>query len=222
MTSSSPHGLRSVADQDEQERGGAGSILSRQSRDHAELHRLMRSYDAATDPDERRRVVSDLAERSLRHAFAEETVLFPAYRKHLPDDGDALTAHIEGEHQEINDLLERLQDADPRDPGWEPDVRRMFALITDDARNEEDVLLPRLQQVADVRELRAIGAAWETARRTSPTRPHPRISRRPPGNLLAGGPLAVYDRVKDAPRVGLLLVLGAVVALVLRRRSFRR
>lgn len=226
MTPPSPHGLRSVADQDDRTRGGPGSILSRQSRDHAELHRLMRAYDAAPDPDERRRLVGRLAERSLRHAFAEETVLFPAYRTYLPDDGDSLTAHIEGEHQEINELLERLQDTDPRDPGWEPAVRRLFALVTDDARTEEDVLLPRLQQVADVRELRAIGAAWETARRTSPTRPHPGISRRPPGNLLAGGPLALSDRVKDAarhaPRTGVAVVLLGVLALVLRRRSAGR
>ncbi|RJK98102.1 hemerythrin domain-containing protein [Vallicoccus soli] len=157
----------------------------------------MLAYDRAGSPDARARVVSDLAERALRHAFAEETVLFPAYRKHLPAEGDRLTAHIEGEHQEINELLQDLQDADPAAPSYDARVRRLFALISDDARNEEDALLPRLQQVASEDELRAIGAAWEAARTASPTRPHPGIPRRPPGNALAGVALAASDRVED-------------------------
>jgi hypothetical protein len=190
--------LRSVVDQTEWERGGPSSILSRQSRDHHDLNELMHAYDRTADVAERGRILAELSERSLRHAFAEETVLFPAYRKHLPDEGDALTAHIEGEHQEINDLLERFQDADLSDPENDRLVHRMFSLISSDARNEEDVLLPRLQQVASVQELRAIGNAWEVSRTTSPTRPHPRISRRPPGNLLAGVPLAAWDRTMDA------------------------
>jgi hemerythrin superfamily protein len=196
MTTNS-HRLRSVADQTEQQRGGPTSILSRQSDDHADLNRLMLDYDAEQDPEARGRIVAELADRSLRHAFAEETVLFPAYRKHLPERGDELTAHIEGEHQEINELLEDLQGADPHAADYDARVRRVCELISSDAREEEDILLPQLQQVADEEELRRIGDAWEVARTVSPTRPHPRISRRPPGNVLAAGPLAVWDRLKD-------------------------
>jgi hemerythrin superfamily protein len=196
MTANS-HGLRSAADQTEEQRGGARSILSRQSDDHAALHRQMLDYDDETDPAARGELVAQVAERALRHAFAEETVLFPAYRQHLPEQGDELTAHIEGEHQQINELLEDLQGADPNADDYDARVRRVFELITSDAREEEDVLLPQLQQVVDDEELRRIGDAWEAARAASPTRPHPRISRRPPGNAFAAGPLAVWDRVRD-------------------------
>jgi len=198
MTNPRQNGLTSVADQSEDERGGPGSILSRQSADHADLDRLMRAYDAEPDADARGKIVAELGERALRHAFAEETVLFPAYRKHLPGDGDELTAHIEGDHQQINEMLEDLQRADPRSPGYDAEVRRAFEVIRHDAHDEEDDLLPRLQQVASPEELRAIGAAWEAQRLASPTRPHPKVSRRPPGNVVAGTGLAVSDRVKDA------------------------
>ena len=198
MTNPRHNGLTSVADQSETERGGPGSILSRQSADHADLDALMHAYDAEPDADARGKVVAELGERALRHAFAEETVLFPAYRKHLPGDRDELTAHIEGDHQQINEMLEDLQRADPRSVGYDAEVRRAFAVIRHDAHDEEDDLLPRLQQVAGVEELQAIGAAWEAARVGSPTRPHPKVSRRPPGNLVAGAGLAVSDRVKDA------------------------
>lgn len=42
-----------------------------------------------------------------------------------------------------------------------------------------------------------LGRAWELARRVSPTRPHPTVSRRPPGNALSGLPLSVLDRGRD-------------------------
>ncbi|WP_432494553.1 hemerythrin domain-containing protein [Kineococcus gypseus] len=233
MTNPRGDGLRPVADQSEDERGGPGSILSRQSRDHADLDALMRAHDAETDPDARGRLVAELAERALRHAFAEETVLFPAYRHHLPEQGEALTAHIEGDHQRVNELLVQLQDADPRSAGYDALVRRTFETIRHDARDEEDDLLPRLQRVASPQELRAIGAAWEVQRRTSPTRPHPGVPRRPPGNVLAGVPLAVSDRVKDAaehllgPRAArgagrAAAVAGGALALGLAVRALRR
>ncbi|TNM69196.1 hemerythrin domain-containing protein [Streptomyces sp. NP160] len=187
-----------VPDQSERQRGGPGSIVDRQSADHRALDELMRAYDDEPDPDARGRIVAELGERALRHAFAEEVVLFPAYRKHFPDAGDELTAHIEGDHQQVNDLLHALQRADPRAPGYDAQVREAFAVIRHDAHDEEDDLLPRLQQVADDAELQAIGAAWEAARTASPTRPHPKVSRRPPWNALAALGLAASDRVKDA------------------------
>ncbi|SDQ47282.1 hemerythrin domain-containing protein [Quadrisphaera sp. DSM 44207] len=191
-------GLRSVAEQSQDEQGGPRSILARQQADHVDFHRFRRAFDAESDPDARGRIMAELAERALRHAFAEETVLFPAYRRSFPGpDGDELTAHIEGDHQEINDLLTQLQDADPRSPRYEGLARRVFAAIDDDARHEEDVLLPRLQQRVSADELRAIGDAWEASREASPTRPHPKISRRPPWNALAALGLSVSDRVKD-------------------------
>ncbi|WP_432534491.1 hemerythrin domain-containing protein [Kineococcus arenarius] len=233
MTNPRGNGLRSVAEQSEEERGGPGSILSRQSRDHADLDALMRAYDDEPDADARGRVVAELAERALRHAFAEETVLFPAYRQHLPEQGEELTRHIEGDHQQVNELLVQLQDADPRSPDYDATVRRAFEVIRHDAHDEEDDLLPRLQRVATEEELRAIGAAWEVQRRTAPTRPHPKVPRRPPGNALAAVPLAVTDRVKDAAehlaagsavrRAALAgALVGAVVAAVAAARALRR
>ena len=188
----------SVAQQSDADRGGERSILSRQSRDHRDLQDLMLAHDAETDPARRGELLAELAERALRHAFAEETVLFPAYRQYLPSSGDVVSAHIESEHQAVNDSLKKLQSIDPEDPGYAELVSSTFALIRDDARNEEDVLLPQLQQVLTEDGLRALGDAWEVARRTSPTRPHPKISRRPPGNVLTGPFLAVSDRIKDA------------------------
>ena len=47
-------------------------------------------------------------------------------------------------------------------------------------------------------QLRRLGLLWEAVRRTAPTRPHAVVSRRPPGNVVSGLPLAVIDRSRDA------------------------
>jgi hemerythrin superfamily protein len=196
MTANS-QGLRSAADQTEDQRGGARSILSRQSDDHAVLDRLMLDYDDESNATARGEIVAKLSERASQHSFAEETVLFPAFRQHLPDLDDELTAHIEGEHQQINDLIEDLRGASPRADDYDARVRRLCELITSDAHEEEDLLLPRLQQVVDDEELCRIGDAWEAARLASPTRAHLRTSRRSPGNVLAVDPRAAWGRVRD-------------------------
>jgi hemerythrin superfamily protein len=225
----------SVGQQSEADRGVERSILSRQSRDHRDLNDLMLAHDAEADPARRRELLAELAERALRHAFAEETVLFPAYRQYLPSSGDVVSAHIESEHQAVNDSLTKLRNIDPGEPGYADLVSSTFALIRDDARNEEDVLLPQLQQVLTEDGLRTLGDAWEVARRTSPTRPHPKISRRPPGNVLAGPFLAVSDRIKDSvdsaggPRqvlrsagVGALAGLAGVAAMTASEKAEQR
>jgi len=50
----------------------------------------------------------------------------------------------------------------------------------------------------DERTLRRLGVQWEILRRTAPTRPHPVVARRPPGNVLAALPLSALDRTRDA------------------------
>ncbi|MEV7673194.1 hemerythrin domain-containing protein [Streptomyces sp. NPDC088752] len=190
----------SLAHQSLEELGGNSSILARQRRDHAELDRLMRHCESAGLPTaERRATFQEIVRLTFSHAFAEETVLWPALRRLVPD-GEELTARVEEEHQQINDLVAEILSAEPKGPWPEQLVSDAFTLIRQDIRDEEDVLLPRLQEALghDVARLRRLGSTWESVRRTAPTRPHPAVSRRPPGNALAGVPLSAADRARDA------------------------
>jgi hemerythrin superfamily protein len=186
---------RSIAEQTVEELGGPTSVLVRQRRDHVELDRLLHELDAAvgTGQDEVLRRIDRLV---FSHAFAEETVLWPVLRRVLPD-GDELTLRVEEEHQEVNELVAELERT-PSGPLRARRIARLVEVLREDVRDEEDVLFPRLQERVDVAELRRLGAAWQVARRFSPTRPHPTVSRRPPGNALSGLPLSVLDRGRDA------------------------
>jgi hypothetical protein len=188
----------SIAGQSIEQMGGRASILARQRADHARLARLMaRARDTEAAGGIAHAVaLRAVARLAFTHAFAEEAVLFPAARRALPG-GDPLTLRIETDHQEVNELTTRLDYSSPGEPGHAELLRRTFEVLDHDVRTEEDELLPLLQQGLGPRRLRVLGLQWELLRRISPTRPHPVVSRRPPGQTLSALPLTVLDRTRD-------------------------
>ncbi|MFJ8596991.1 hemerythrin domain-containing protein [Streptomyces sp. NPDC093598] len=221
---------RTIEEQTVEQLGGPSSVLARQRRDHAEMDRLMERYRALPDGEERERVLKEVVQLVFSHAFAEETVLWPAVRRSVAD-GEELTSRVEEEHQQINDLVAGIERLSPGSPEREEMVRRVFALIRQDIRDEEDLVLPRLQEDLDIPQLRRLGTAWEAVRKSAPTHPHPIVPRRPPGNALLGVPLSLYDRLRDGlgpvlpsavlkrALTGLTgLLVSAAVAAILRKR----
>lgn len=186
---------RSIADQGVHELGGRLSVLTRQRKDHVELDRLLRQLDGA-DASAQGPVLLRIHRLVFPHAFAEEAVLWPVMRRVLPD-GHELTLEVEREHQEVNELVTALEAMEVEDPARAPLLARFVEVLREDVRDEEDVLLPRLQRALDRRRLRGLGLVWEVVRRTAPTRAHPVVARRPPGNVVAAVPLSVLDRVRD-------------------------
>ena len=188
--------MTSLAHQDLEQLGGPLSILTRQKRDHERLDRLLKRLARSSPGAEEEAALHAIARLVFPHAFAEESVLWPEARRVLPD-GEALTLQVEQEHQEVNELWTSLERLPSGSPGRSTAIVRLTEVLREDVRDEEDELLPRLQDAVGVRRLRALGVAWEAVRRTAPTRPHPVVSRRPPGNALAALPLTVLDRGRD-------------------------
>jgi hemerythrin superfamily protein len=191
-------GTRTIADQSVAQMGGRTSILARQRADHERLDRLITRVRETREEGGKAHAVAlrALARLVFTHAFAEEAVLFPAARRVLPE-GDPLTLHIETSHQEVDELAVRIDRSSERDPGHDELLERTFTVLDEDVRTEEDELLPRLQELLSPRELRVLGWQWELVRRISPTRGHPVVSRRPPGQTLSALPLTVLDRSRD-------------------------
>ncbi|MGW7265952.1 hemerythrin domain-containing protein [Streptomyces sp. NPDC054842] len=210
--------MSTIKDQSVLQLGGHGSVLVRQRREHIRMDELMNGYWTTGDTGRREQILQQLVQLVFSHAFAEESVLWPAVRRSVPG-GEELTARVEEEHQEINDLVADIERLSPGDPEREDKVRQAFDLIRQDIRDEEDLLLPRLKDAMEDARLRGLGTAWEAVRRTAPTHPHPVIPRRPPGNALLGVPLSLYDRTRDAfgrngsaPNKALVVLGGALAA----------
>ncbi len=159
----------SVAEQSVDELGGARSVLVRQRSDHAVLDELLHEA-ARTSGTEQDEVLTRLARLVFPHAYAEETVLWPVVRATLPD-GEQITLRNEQEHQEINALFSDL-DRTPAGPQRDELLRRTADVLRQDARDEEDLILPRLQATVSAAQLRRLGRTWKLVRRAAPTRPH--------------------------------------------------
>jgi hemerythrin superfamily protein len=193
--------MTSLARQDTRSLGGPLSILTRQKRDHERLDKLLQRLALSSPGAQEESVLQAIARLVFPHAFAEESVIWPEARRVLPD-GEQLTLQVEQEHQEVNELWSALERLPSGSPGRTTALVRLTEVLRQDVRDEEDELLPRLQDALDVRRLQVLGVAWEAVRRTAPTRPHAVVSRRPPGNALAALPLTVLDRSRDALDAG--------------------
>lgn len=192
----------SVADQTVAELGGPASVLVRQKNDHVKLDALLKELEGsggAGQGDVLRRIYQLV----FPHAFAEEAVLWPVVRRVLPD-GEQLTLEVEQEHQEVNELVTRLETLKDGDSERERVLDRLVEVLREDVRDEEDKLFPRLQEVVGKRRLQLMGISWEVVRRTAPTRAHPVVARRPPGNAVAAVPLSLIDRTRDAVDAAIL------------------
>lgn len=187
--------MRSVADQNVAELGGRISVVSRQKSDHVELDRLLHRLRESSH-EEQLPVLLDLYRLVFPHAFAEESVLWPVMRRVLPD-GEELTLQVEQEHQEVNELVTRLEQLELGSSERQTALERLDEVLREDVRDEEDELFPRLQERVPVSQLRLLGIAWEVVSRVAPTRAHPIVARRPPGNVIAALPLTVLDRSRD-------------------------
>jgi hemerythrin superfamily protein len=207
--------MRSVAVQTDQELGGRASVLVRQKRDHVRLNELLDRLEGS-DGEEQQQVLLDIDRLVFPHAFAEESVLWPVMRRVLPD-GEALTLEVEREHQEVNELVTELERVQPGEARRAEILDRLVEVLNEDVRDEEDVLFPRLQSVLGRRQLQMLGLAWEGVRRIAPTRAHPIVARRPPGNVVAALPLSAIDRIRD--RVDRRLAGGRSGHRVLRALS---
>lgn len=199
--------MPSLAHQSTQQLGGPWSVLTRQKRDHQRLDALLGELDAA-DATRQDDVLRRLYRLVFAHAFAEEAALWPVLRRVLPD-GQELTVQVEQEHQQVNELVTCIEQTTAGSPERLPLLEQLARVLREDVRDEEDILLPRLQKRLTGRKLRALGVAWESVRTIAPTRAHPVVARRPPGNVVAALPLTVVDRMRD--RIDRRLQRGSTV-----------
>jgi hypothetical protein len=187
--------MQTIAEQNGTQLGGPLSVLYRQRRDHVRLGHYLKALGRSEGP-EQAKILLSIYRLVFPHAFAEEAVLWPVIRRVLPD-GDVLTLRVEREHQAINELVRLLERMPLGSAGRQVALQRTTELLAEDVRDEEDLLLPRLQLALTPGQLRVLGVLWEAVRRIAPTRPHPIVSRRPPGNVLAALPLSFLDRLRD-------------------------
>ena len=117
-------------------------------------------------------MVTNLIIAESQHEAIEEQFFWPLVRE-LLDDGDQLADEASEQEQAGKQLLQILEDGAPGEPEYQEALQQFVQLGRDHIAFEQDVVWPRLREVASMEQLASLGEKLETAKKIAPTRPHP-------------------------------------------------
>jgi hemerythrin superfamily protein len=168
--------------------------------DHKAVERLFKEFeklvrdDAA--PSRKRKVVDRIIEELAVHAAIEEQRFYPAVRDRCEELGDTVLEGLE-EHHVVKWTLSELEGMDPAHERFDAKVTVLIESVRHHVEEEEGEMFPLVREAMGRKALRELGDQLVEAKRTAPTKPHPKAPDEPPGNLVAGAGAAAADRVVD-------------------------
>jgi hemerythrin superfamily protein len=165
---------------------------------HDQIESLF-SQVAAAEGRQKRELFEDLVRLLAVHESAEEEVVHPAARRNI-DGGDQIVESRLHEEHEAKQALSDLYDLGVDHPEFDTRLATLAQAVITHATHEENDEFVYLRQNVPADKLQRMAGALKAAEATAPTRPHPRAGESATANLLAGPPIAVFDRIRDAVR----------------------
>jgi hemerythrin superfamily protein len=166
--------------------------------EHREVEELFRRFERAGDgaAKQKRKLVDQMIVDLSQHAAIEEQVLYPWVREYIEGGDDEALEALEEHHVE-KWLLWELEDLDPRDERFDAKVSVMMENVRHHVKEEESELLVHVRDVATRGELHDLAEALRSARRSAPSRPHPRSPDTPPANVAVAPIASALDHARD-------------------------
>lgn len=164
--------------------------------DHKTVEKLFKQFEKATQPAQQRKLAGQVIKELSTHAAIEEMLFYPAIRGRLPETEDTVLESLE-EHHIVKWVLSELEDMKPDQERFKAKMTVLIENVRHHVEEEESELFPQVRKAVGRKDLAELGQALEKAKKTAPTRPHPKAPDTPPGNLAAGPAAAVVDRAKD-------------------------
>lgn len=168
-------------------------------RDHRNVEEMFSQYERTQDPDERTRIAHDAVHELAVHGEIEELRFYPRMREVLPN-GDQLADEAIGEHVEAKQTLNEIDSMTAHDDGFHERMTELMAEIRHHVQEEESEMLPAIREQLSAEELADLGEKLQDAKSMVPTRPHPNAPTTPGAKAVAGPPVALVDRIRDAIR----------------------
>lgn len=165
---------------------------------HTQIKNLFRELSQAQG-DRKRDLFEDLVRLLAVHETAEEIVVHPTARSAIAN-GENIVENRLHEESEAKHALAELHDMGVDHPDFDSKLAHLESDVIDHANHEEQEEFNQLAASLSQDRLRRMAGAVKAAEATAPTRPHPRAGESATANILAGPPIAVFDRVRDALR----------------------
>ncbi|SDY91305.1 Hemerythrin HHE cation binding domain-containing protein [Micromonospora pattaloongensis] len=155
----------------------------------------------ATEPQgaQKRELFEQLVHLLAVHETAEEEVVHPYARRKI-EAGEQVVERRQHEEDKAKRELAALYDMGVDHPDFNAKLQTFSEEVLQHANREESEEFARLRQTASQDQLTRMAGAVRAAEATAPTRPHPHSGESATANLVAGPPLAVFDRARDAVR----------------------
>jgi hypothetical protein len=147
----------------------------------------------------KRELFEDLVRLLAVHESAEEEIVHPFARRKL-EGGDQVVEQRLHEEGEAKHALAELYDMGVDNPDFNRKLATLSTAVIEHTAREENEEFLHLRQAVDADRLRRMAGALRAAEATAPTRPHPSTPESATATVLAGPPLAMYDRARDAVR----------------------
>jgi hemerythrin superfamily protein len=164
--------------------------------DHHTVEQLFKRFEQAGDRAhvQKRQIVDRIIEELSMHAAIEEQVFYPVARAAVPDTEDIALESLE-EHHVVKWLLSELVDMDPAHERFDAKVTVLIENVRHHAAEEESDFFPKVREHFGRNELADLGEALADAKKSAPTKPHPRMPDAGPASMVAGAITGVVDRV---------------------------
>lgn len=111
------------------------NIFEALKKDHKEVDGLLKKLSAAETADARRTLITEIRDKLIPHARAEEAVFYNTLRDlgETPED----VTHAYGEHVKVETLLRGLQVTEAAHINWQSGVSKLKEAITHHVMEEE-------------------------------------------------------------------------------------
>ncbi|MGP4104581.1 hemerythrin domain-containing protein [Nonomuraea sp. KM90] len=164
---------------------------------HAMIRDLFDEVEQAPT-DQRAEAFTRLVRLLAVHETAEEEIVHP-YARRTIDGGDGVVDDRLTEENQAKQLLSQMDQAGPDAPDFAANLAMLRTAVEAHARSEERYEFTQLRGHTSQAERRTMAAGVKAAEAMAPTHPHPGTETATK-NLLAGTPIAMMDRVRDAIR----------------------
>lgn len=128
--------------------------------DHDRLRQILpKLSDVSIAADERKKYLEAVEQEVKMHSLVEEEIFYPAFKdaSHEREDRDLYFESIE-EHHVVDMLLPELSPLDGASDGFRAKAKVLHELIDHHAKEEEEQLFPRAQQLLGDEQLRELAS----------------------------------------------------------------
>ncbi|CAF4890698.1 unnamed protein product, partial [Rotaria sp. Silwood1] len=166
--------------------------------DHADVKQAYQNYVLAEgNLDEQKRWSNEFRWGLARHSVAEELVVYPAFEKYLGAEGKQIAHQDRAEHQELKELLKKLETISVSDPSYRVTFDKLVGFLTSHITGEEQNDYPKLENAITPEQSDSLARSYERTKMFVPTRSHPNAPDKPPFETVVGLLTAPIDKLRD-------------------------